>query len=75
MEQLLLIKEGADYFRFSGDGYVRCSLQKASVYPMQQLAQVKALHSQLLDEGCAGARIMLLSLTEQPFIQSKGEDV
>ncbi|WP_028583470.1 hypothetical protein [Desulfogranum mediterraneum] len=67
MEQLLIIKAGADYFRFQGSGHSRCSLQQASVYPLAAAQQVRTLLAGLHDQGLTEAAIHLLTITEEPF--------
>ena len=40
--QLLIIKIQADYIRVKDDNYLVCGLDKASVFPMEELDTVKA---------------------------------
>lgn len=74
MQQLFILKSGKDYFRFSDTGYTQCSLQKASVYPMDSLEKVKQLVQQLQNDGIADAAIFTLTLTEEPFIKMCGSE-
>ncbi|MBM9511841.1 hypothetical protein [Desulfogranum marinum] len=74
MQQLFILKSGTEYFRFTDTEYTRCSLQKASVYPMDCLDKVKQLHQQLQDDGISEAAIFILTLTEQPFTEQAGRE-
>lgn len=65
--QLLIIKDGKDYFRFSDSGYERCAMQKASVYPMDAVEKVEALLDGLRQEGVEGASIYRLTIIEEPY--------
>lgn len=66
MVELLIIKVGSDYLRILGDGFERCGLNKASVYPISQLVEVRAIVTSLLEQGVAG-RIMKLKIAEEPL--------
>ncbi len=72
MQQLFILKSGTDYFRFTDTGYTECSLQKASVYPMDCLEKVKQLLQQLQNDGVGDAAIFTLTLIEEPFTQTSG---
>lgn len=64
--ELLVIKAGDDYFRFSEDGFTRCGMNKASVYPLTELSKVKALCQSVVDSGI-GARLVKLTIVEEEF--------
>ena len=72
MQQLFILKSGAEYFRFTDTGYTRCSLQKASVYPLDCLEKVKQLRQQLQNDGISDAALFILTLTEEPFTETSG---
>lgn len=74
MVQLFILKSGAEYFRFTDTGYTRCSLQKASVYPVDCLVKVRQLLGHLQDDGISDAAIFMLTLTEEPFIEKTGSE-
>ena len=74
MQQLFILKSGAEYFRFTEAGYTRCSLQKASVYPMNCLEKVKQLLGQLRNDGTSDAAIVILTLSEELFIETPGSE-
>ena len=74
MQQLFILKSGKDYFRFTDTGYTRCSLQKASVYPMDSLGKAKQLLHQLQSDGIGDAALFILTLAEEPFIETPGNE-
>ena len=41
--ELLIIKSRNHYFRFQGDSYDTCPMNKASVFPVEKVADVKIL--------------------------------
>ncbi len=67
MQKLFILKDKADYFRFTEQGYTRCSLQKASVYPLSGLEKVKQLLEQLHADGVEKAQIFVLTITEELY--------
>jgi hypothetical protein len=64
--KLLIIKAGSDYFRFTEDGHMTCSLQKASVYPLDKLGLARENCSRLQQLGI-DAQLYLLNITEKRF--------
>lgn len=64
---LLIIKCGHDYIRIKDEAYLTVGLDKASVFPMDQIDQVKQRLKQLQDNGFAQAAIFRLTLTESPL--------
>lgn len=64
---LLIIKCGHDYIRIKEDAFFKVGLDKASVFPMDQMAQVKNRLKQVQDSGFAQAAIYRLTLTESPL--------
>lgn len=69
--ELLIIKAGDDYFRFSNDDFEICTMQKASVYPVEDIADVKE-HRDLLRKQGIDADIYVLNITEELFAGSLG---
>ncbi len=65
--ELLIIKSGKQYIRFKDNGYQRCTLDKASVFPTARIRHVQNLLADLRARGVADARIKKLILTEEPF--------
>lgn len=66
MTELLIIKSGSDYLRFTADGFELCSLSKASVFPLAQAADAKARCREAMAAGKA-AQLMKLQITEAPY--------
>lgn len=64
---LLIIKCGQDYIRVKEGAYFAVGLDKASVFPMHQLDQVKARLKQVQASGFSQAAIYRLTLTESPL--------
>ncbi|MCP3900535.1 MAG: hypothetical protein GY707_12565 [Desulfobacteraceae bacterium] len=63
--ELLIIKDGKEYIRVKDDIFLKCGLDKASVYPMSKLGSVKALVKTLHDKGMTSACIKKLNLIEE----------
>lgn len=64
---LLIIKTGEAYIRFKNNEYFSCPLDKASVFPMEQLETVKN-HLQKLKDSCfKQVSIRKLVLSEEAF--------
>ncbi|SDO36245.1 hypothetical protein [Desulforhopalus singaporensis] len=73
MIELIVVKAGDDYFRFTQDGFTRCSMNKASVYPLDHLDQAIKGQAELKKAGLDG-KLMKLVITEEPFeIAEEGE--
>ncbi|WP_419658145.1 hypothetical protein Dvar_71070 [Desulfosarcina variabilis str. Montpellier] len=64
---LLIIKCGDDYIRIKEDAFFTVGLDKASVFPMHQLDQVRDRLKQVQSGGFVQAAIYRLTLTERPF--------
>ena len=65
--QLLIIKSGRDYIRVKDNRFIRCSLDKASVFPMDQVDHVKSLAARLKQSEYIDVCIRKLVLTEEDF--------
>ncbi|THB74136.1 MAG: hypothetical protein D3926_22535 [Desulfobacteraceae bacterium] len=65
--ELLIIRAGADYIRVKDDGFNRCGLEKASVYPVDQVEKVRGLACELETQGFEAVVIKKLILTEEAF--------
>jgi len=70
MTELLIVKTGADYCRFTEDGFERCSMNKASVFPLEQLGEAKAWCAKLETVGVESV-LMKLTISEEPFIEGE----
>lgn len=64
---LLIIKCGRDYIRVKEDTFITVGLDKASVFPMDQLDQVRDRLKRVQASGLVQAAIYRLTLTERPF--------
>ena len=63
--ELLIIKSKKDYIRVKGEQYFIVGLDKASVFPLEQLAMVKLHESNLKNQGFQKTCIKRLILTEK----------
>ena len=73
---LLIIKTGEEYIRFKDKEYIPCRLDKASVFPMEQLETVKNHHQKLQNSHFKDVSIRKLILSEEPFdISHTGENL
>ena len=66
--ELLIIKDGKEYIRAKGDTFIRCKLDKASVFPMSELEAVTTIVQTLHDKGMTLACIKKLKLIEEDMI-------
>ena len=64
--ELLVVKSGDDYFRFRENDFERCSMNKASVYPLHELDKVRSL-CQMLRESEVHAEIKKLTIVEEDY--------
>jgi len=66
--ELLIIKIGEDYIRVRDGVYVRCGIDRASVFPREKLDMVKG-HVETLKAGGAGSpAIYRLVMREEPLV-------
>ena len=65
--KLLLIKTGNSYFRFSGDSEEVCSLDKASVYPMDRKETLLRKLVSLKAKGYSDVQLYVLTLHEEIY--------
>ena len=63
--ELLIIKSGKKYIRFKDNNYLFVKLDKASVFPMDQMDAVKKHESLLQEKGFGNVCIKKLVLTEE----------
>ena len=64
---LLIIKNRDQYIRVKGDDYQVCNLDKASVFPMEKLEQVKRHIETMKQNGFEQPVMAKLILREEPF--------
>ena len=67
--ELLIIKNRDHYFRFKEDTYETCPMNKASVFPLEKVAEVRVFKKKMEDDGVADAEINRLIITEEPFLE------
>ncbi|MBN2039080.1 MAG: hypothetical protein JW864_03500 [Spirochaetes bacterium] len=65
--ELLIIKNNSEYIRFIDGSYKICGLDKASVFPVEQLFKVKEYITKLKMIGFEDACIKKLIITEEDF--------
>ena len=63
--KLLIIKSGKDYIRFKDDTYLLVRLDKASVFPFEQMDLVRQHESRLKEQGFKKVCIKRLILSEE----------
>ncbi len=68
MIKLLTLKVGKDYIRQLDDGYQLCNMNKASVYPLEQIATVRLLEEDILKDGMK-PQLVQLTITEEPYTE------
>ncbi len=63
--KLLIIKTGSMYIRVKEGKYLTVNLDKASVFPMEKLGQVRKHETALNAAGFVNVRLKKLVLTEE----------
>ena len=66
-KELLIIKSGEDYVRVKTENYSLCQLDKASVFPIDNLAEVKKHVKKLKEKDFPLIAIYRLTLREEPL--------
>jgi len=67
MNELLIVKAGASYLRFLPEGPQLCEMAKASVFPLDQAAQVRDLMRSARQEGITDTELHKLTIIEEPY--------
>ena len=67
--ELLIMKNGKEYVRVRDDVYLFVGLDKASVFPLEELEAVQGHIRKLQARGFDEAEIRKLTLTEEPYDQ------
>jgi hypothetical protein len=65
--ELLVLKSSNDYIRVRAENYHLCRLDKASVFPMEELEKVRIHATILREKGFHSISIARLTLSEEPF--------
>jgi hypothetical protein len=68
MSQLLILKAGSEYLRCTQDGFELCPLNKASVFPLREVAEAKQCCRESVAQGIA-TTLMKLTIIEEPFTE------
>lgn len=68
--KLLIIKSGEDYIRVKDGAFIRCGIDKASVFPLEKLDVVKGHVRSLKARKIGAPAIYQLVLREEPFCGS-----
>ena len=63
--ELLIIKSGKNYIRFKNGNYLLVRIEKASVFPFNQMELVRQHESCLKEQGFENVSIKKLVLTEK----------
>lgn len=66
--ELLIVKGGDRYYRFSDGEFYPCTMNKASVFPYERLDEARSLCNQVRATGVA-ANLMKLTIREEPFTE------
>lgn len=66
--ELLIIKAGDSYYRFSEGEFSLCNMSKASVFPLDRLGEAKSL-CELVRRSGGSADLMSLTIREEPFVE------
>ncbi len=66
--ELLVIKSTPHYIKVTNGAYEMCALEKASVFPIKLLTQVKTHVRNLKNNGFSNIQINKLTISETPFI-------
>lgn len=66
--ELLVVKAGKKYIRFIDTGFEYCSMNKASVFPLGHIEDVKK-HCDNISSEIQGLQLMKLVITEEPFTE------
>lgn len=68
MIELLVVKAGDQYYRFSEEDCLAGDLSRASVYPLNRVDEVKLLCAGLQEAGVA-AEVKKLIVTEESYVE------
>ena len=64
---MLILRSGGAYIRAKENGYLQCGIEKASVYPLEKLAEVRRQATELRRQGFEDISIRKLVLSEEPL--------
>ncbi|MFW2365272.1 MAG: hypothetical protein ACN4GW_02590 [Desulforhopalus sp.] len=66
--ELLIIKGGDNYYRFSEGEFSSCNMSKASVFSLDRQGEAKHL-CELVRKSGVSADLMKLTIREEPFVE------
>jgi len=72
MIELLVVKSGKDYYHFKKEQGEPCSLQRASVFSLAQVKEIRQLCKKLRSSGTL-ANIVKLTILEEPFSELRND--
>lgn len=64
--ELLIVKAGADYIRFTEGGFERCAMNRGAVFPLSQAEDVKR-KCDLFSADTPDLQLVKLSIYEEPY--------
>ena len=67
--ELLVLKAAEDYLRVRDGEYLKCGLDKASVFPMTRKKEVLSHLARLGELGFSSPAVSLLELEEEPYLR------
>jgi len=70
VKELLIVKAGNHYLRFFPEGHQFCAFDKASVFPLDQVAQVRDHMRRAYDDGIADIELHKLTIIEEPYSEA-----
>ena len=68
MTELLIVKTGDSYIRFTEGGFEQCSMSKGSVFPLSEIKEVKKKCVNLARD-VSNVQLMKLTICEEPFVE------
>lgn len=67
--ELLILRADDSYIRLRADGHELCDMEKASVFPLTKVHEVRSHRDELAARGIINLRIHRLTITEEPFVE------
>jgi len=67
VKELLIVKAGNHYLRFLPEGHQFCNFDKASVFPLDQVTQVREHMRRAHEDGAADIELRKLTIIEEPY--------
>jgi hypothetical protein len=67
VKELLIVKAGNQYLRFLPEGHQCCTFAKASVFPLDQVAEVREHMRRAHADGASDLALQKLTIIEEPY--------